>query len=86
MIKKQLLSDIEVYCKLNELDSEVFINKLLSDGFMKIKYGDKPGFIKEEVREPIKEEVIEEPKEEVREPIKEEVIKPIKKERDLYGE
>ena len=91
MINKRLLDDITNYCELNGLDTNEFINKIVNDGFIKIKYGDKPSIIKptiKKVEEPIKEEVVKEtptiePKD--GEVVKKEIIKRERK-RDIYGE
>ena len=77
MINKKLLSDIESYCKLNDLEVEKFINKLLRNAFTVEKYGDEPKILKEK-----KEPIIEEPVKE----IVEKIIEPEKNKTDIYGE
>jgi len=42
VINEKLLSDIRDYCKINNLEVDSFINKLLRDAFMIEKYGNKP--------------------------------------------
>lgn len=44
-IDKKLYTEINEYCKLNNLKTRDFIHKILKEGFMKEKYGESP-FIK----------------------------------------
>ena len=83
MINKKLLSDITSYCVLNNLDLEVYINKLLKDAFLIDKYGSVPQIVKEEVKKPKKVKP-EKKINEVKEEIKEVVVS--KKGKDLYGD
>ena len=41
-IDKNLKRDIENYCVLNDLNVDIFINKILKKAFLVEKYGDKP--------------------------------------------
>ena len=47
-IDKKIYNDINEYCKLNGLKTRDFIHKILKEGFLKEKYGDKPFFMQEE--------------------------------------
>ena len=42
-INTKLYNDIEAYCTLNGLDITELINKLVKQGYMLEKYGDRPG-------------------------------------------
>lgn len=42
-INTKLYKDIEAYCTLNGLDITELINKLIKQGYMLEKYGDRPG-------------------------------------------
>ena len=42
-INTKLYNDIEAYCTLNNLDITELINKLVKQGYMIEKYGDRPG-------------------------------------------
>lgn len=44
-IDKELYKQIKEYCELNGLKVKDYINNLLSEAFMKEKYGERPGFI-----------------------------------------
>ena len=41
-IDNNLKRDIENYCVLNDLNVDIFINKILNKAFLVEKYGDKP--------------------------------------------
>lgn len=41
-INKKLAQDISLYCKLNKLDEDVYLNELIRTAFMVDKYGDRP--------------------------------------------
>ena len=41
-IDNNLKRDIENYCVLNDLNVDIFINKILKKAFLVEKYGDKP--------------------------------------------
>ena len=47
----KLLSDIESYCRLNDLDVDKFVNDLLKKAFMLEKYGEKPSFMVKKIEE-----------------------------------
>tara|TARA_R110000796_G_scaffold18980_3_gene57160 strand:- start:4376 stop:4927 length:552 start_codon:yes stop_codon:yes gene_type:complete len=42
MVNKELLKEIEEYCKLNELDTTKTLNKALRSGFTIVKFGETP--------------------------------------------
>lgn len=44
--KKQLLDDIDLYCKLNSIDVDKFCNDLLEQAFVSKKYGTVPNIVK----------------------------------------
>ena len=52
---QRLLSDINDYCELNNLDPNVFANGLLKKAFMIEKYGDRPPIFDNTSNEDIKE-------------------------------
>ena len=41
-IDKKILKEISEYCKINDLEEELFINQLLKNAFMREKYGERP--------------------------------------------
>ena len=41
-IDKKIKEAIIEYCKYNNIDVNTYINKILNDGFMKDKYGERP--------------------------------------------
>ena len=49
-IDNNLKRDIENYCTLNDLNVDVFINKILKKAFLIEKYGDKPSIFRKSVR------------------------------------
>lgn len=56
-INNKLLLDIESYCKINELNTEEFVNDLLKRAFMIEKYGEKPPFMVKSENTPKKVEI-----------------------------
>lgn len=56
-INNKLLLDIESYCKINELNTEEFVNDLLKRAFMIEKYGEKPPFMVKSENTPKKMEI-----------------------------
>ena len=96
-IKKSLLTKIEHFCKLNEINTEVYINRILQLAFTEDVYGAKPTSkpkitkpTSEAVNEGVNEDVNEDVNEGVNEGVKEESVTNKTKEkdekRDIYGE
>jgi pentatricopeptide repeat protein len=57
-ISSKILEEIEQYCKANDIeDVEVFVNKMLRNGFNIEKYGEKPPWFQEKPKE---EKIVEE--------------------------
>jgi hypothetical protein len=50
-IDKNLYIEINEYCKLNNIKTRDFIHNILKEGFLKEKYGDKPFFMQEKIKE-----------------------------------
>lgn len=76
-IDKKIYNDINEYCKLNGLKTRDFIYKILKEGFLKEKYGDKPFFMQEkkiEIEKTSKAEEIVETKQEETTEIKQEPL------------
>jgi len=44
-LNQNLIKEIEQYCKLNDLDINVFVNDLLKKSFLLEKYGEKPDIL-----------------------------------------
>ena len=67
MVNDKLLSEIEAYCKLNELEVPETLNKALRQGFTILQYGMPPnsGRVEEKVVEVVKEVIKEVPVEKV---------------------
>lgn len=60
-INKKLAQDISLYCKVNELDEDKYLNDLIRSAFMIDKYGNRPsvlGSVKEHVDQEFKKDVI----------------------------
>lgn len=57
-IDKKLYTEINEYCKLNNLKTRDFIHKILKEGFMKEKYGESP-FIKVQMPKTAEQEACE---------------------------
>lgn len=57
-IDKKLYTEINEYCKLNNLKTRDFIHKILKEGFMKEKYGESP-FIKVQMSKTAEQEACE---------------------------
>ena len=57
-IDKKLYTEINEYCKLNNLKTRDFIHKNLKEGFMKEKYGESP-FIKVQMSKTAEQEACE---------------------------
>lgn len=82
MIDKKLLSDITDYCKLNDLNIEELVNKILRDGFMIEKYGKSP-----EIKSTSEKTTISSQKEDIKnDKIVENTKIEEQKEIDIYGE
>ena len=82
MIDKKLLSDITDYCKLNDLNIEELVNKILRDGFMIEKYGKSP-----EIKSTSEKTMISSQKEDIKnDKIVENTKIEEQKEIDIYGE
>ena len=54
-IDAKLLDDIAAYCSLNGLKKNEFIERLIKNGFMIEKYGDKPSIINTKVNKKVEE-------------------------------
>jgi hypothetical protein len=80
-VSKQLLSEIEEYCKLNNVDVEELVNKMLQQGFTIEKFGSTPDGME---REPIIKEVEKIVEVEVIKEVPVEVIKEITVEKEVY--
>ena len=50
MVNKELLEEIEEYCKLNKLDVKKTLNKALRGGFTILKFGSTPMSAKNEIK------------------------------------
>ena len=89
MVNKELLKEIEDYCKLNSLDFHIEIDKMLKNAFTTFKYGSSPRTVKKKkkVLEPvkIKKKVVTKPKIK-KEVIEKEVLPTNNGKLDMYGE
>lgn len=54
-IDAKLLDDIAAYCSLNDIKKNEFIERLIKNGFMIEKYGDKPSIINTKVNKKVEE-------------------------------
>lgn len=84
IVEDNLLKDITEFCTLNEMDTTIFINKLLRDAYMEFKWLDKRPT-------PTTKPQIEEEKKEIKTENPIEAPEPKKffgdsKNRDMYGE
>ena len=60
-INKKLAQDISLYCKLNELDEDKYLNDLIRSAFMIDKYGTRPSVLgpnKQNIDQEIEKEII----------------------------
>jgi hypothetical protein len=86
MIEKRLLLDIEQYCELNDIeDKPKFINDLLRDAFISVKWS-KHSPVNKEPKEVTKNEEVEtNVEEEIEIPVFKKFNPPTKNQ-DIYGE